>query len=971
MKGTKKRQVLALGLAAAMVVSNLGTAFAAYNAGTPGSAEKYEEISINLDASGGKFTLTSPAETRDTVTVTAKASDSNATEGGYYAKFGSFKLATDSNAAVNFVEKGPDVKPEDKQEASFGGWYEDLANADTKLTSDSLIYSDVTAHARWVEEVKEIPETLKNDVKGVQVSGLSDVKITEAPFYMKEEIKKNIGGLALGENKDGYKISGEPVIVDIDASQPDEPGMITMDIPQSLKWSDGKMILVMHFQKYNSGELNENEGIQEAAIDKEKGTMTFTAGEFSPFAFVVAEKVSGQETVKVEVENVPGGALIVYNLDEEGNLSLLPIGEAVEVPFGTMLQFRSNSMTMDGGYGRLERDDDNREFASLEMNGAVQSIRPYTEFPVTGDAKITANFTFHESSTDRDQYYLDIDPYRWMDTDKPYEGTIIAYTLGEDNRRVEIEGIRAEFYDYNSNDCANDQFVIEGDRIRSKDGKVLDIGRYNVALNVFLEDGTQIMGWNEDGEYLESGNGNETIHIGVERYFNAAVATYTRVEETHTYTSRAGYYLNSVLLNQEDGSSFEKSREAAFAENEIKSITMYGHELEYWTDSKDNKVDTAQKLDKDYYAFYAHFKGYTPVTLRPLNAADVMLELEDGSAVMKPEDTKVIEVKGKDAAKVTAVDWKSSYDDIVEIESEDGTKAVLKANAVGKATITAVVTVEGKSASVLTQEITVTESGEPEDSNLFISGKSSVELEAEETLRLMGTDVTDVKEVKWESSQPSIVKVVSTGTDGKTATVKAAALGKATVTATATLNADGAEKTVVCRKEITVVKKGTTPGGDDKPGTGGSGWVKPAGNGGSSSNSSATVGGWKRDNRGWMYLSGNGSLLKGQWAQVANVWYYFGTDGYMLTGWQLINGKWYYLTESEAGMGGMKTGWYYDNTYQAWFFFGADGSMLTGWQLINGAWYYLNPGTEGTLGAMAADTQIGTYYVNASGVWVQ
>lgn len=83
MKGTKKRQVLALGLAAAMVVSNLGTAFAAYNAGTPGSAEKYEEISINLDASGGKFTLTSPAETRDTVTVTAKASDSNATVGNF------------------------------------------------------------------------------------------------------------------------------------------------------------------------------------------------------------------------------------------------------------------------------------------------------------------------------------------------------------------------------------------------------------------------------------------------------------------------------------------------------------------------------------------------------------------------------------------------------------------------------------------------------------------------------------------------------------------------------------------------------------------------------------------------------------------------------------------------------------------------------------------------------------------------
>lgn len=43
--------------------------------------------------------------------------------------------------------------------------------------------------------------------------------------------------------------------------------------------------------------------------------------------------------------------------------------------------------------------------------------------------------------------------------------------------------------------------------------------------------------------------------------------------------------------------------------------------------------------------------------------------------------------------------------------------------------------------------------------------------------------------------------------------------------------------------------------------------------------------------------------------------------------------------------------------------------MFTGWQLINGKWYYLNPVSDGTKGAMAADAWIDIYYVDASGAW--
>ncbi|WP_261434083.1 hypothetical protein [Xiamenia xianingshaonis] len=38
--------------------------------------------------------------------------------------------------------------------------------------------------------------------------------------------------------------------------------------------------------------------------------------------------------------------------------------------------------------------------------------------------------------------------------------------------------------------------------------------------------------------------------------------------------------------------------------------------------------------------------------------------------------------------------------------------------------------------------------------------------------------------------------------------------------------------------------------------------------------------------------------------------------------------------------------------------------MLTGWQLVGGKWYYLDKS-----GAMAENEWVGPYWVNGSGVW--
>ena len=48
---------------------------------------------------------------------------------------------------------------------------------------------------------------------------------------------------------------------------------------------------------------------------------------------------------------------------------------------------------------------------------------------------------------------------------------------------------------------------------------------------------------------------------------------------------------------------------------------------------------------------------------------------------------------------------------------------------------------------------------------------------------------------------------------------------------------------------------------------------------------------------------------------------------------------------------------------EGWYYY-KNGVMLTGWQVVNGTWYYMEEN-----GLMASDTWIGEYYVDASGVW--
>ncbi|MBU4643034.1 N-acetylmuramoyl-L-alanine amidase [Bacillus toyonensis] len=142
------------------------------------------------------------------------------------------------------------------------------------------------------------------------------------------------------------------------------------------------------------------------------------------------------------------------------------------------------------------------------------------------------------------------------------------------------------------------------------------------------------------------------------------------------------------------------------------------------------------------------------------------------------------------------------------------------------------------------------------------------------------------------------------------------------------------------------------------------------------------VTGWENVQGTWYYLNSNGAMLTG-WQFIDGKWYYLnpvsdGSRGSMKTGWQFIDGKWYYLNPiSDGSQGSMKTGWQFIDG--KWYYLnpisdGSQGSMKTGWQFINGKWYYLNPISDGSRGSMKTGWQSiegKQYYFSENGDWIE
>lgn len=84
--------------------------------------------------------------------------------------------------------------------------------------------------------------------------------------------------------------------------------------------------------------------------------------------------------------------------------------------------------------------------------------------------------------------------------------------------------------------------------------------------------------------------------------------------------------------------------------------------------------------------------------------------------------------------------------------------------------------------------------------------------------------------------------------------------------------------------------------------------------------------------------------------------------------WELIGGAWYTF----GADGYVKSGFVFDPSINGRFYVDINSGMKTGWQKIDGNWYYFNTTADKTRGIMYVNrvTPDG-YQVNAEGIWVE
>lgn len=111
-----------------------------------------------------------------------------------------------------------------------------------------------------------------------------------------------------------------------------------------------------------------------------------------------------------------------------------------------------------------------------------------------------------------------------------------------------------------------------------------------------------------------------------------------------------------------------------------------------------------------------------------------------------------------------------------------------------------------------------------------------------------------------------------------------------------------------------------------------------------------TTGKWIKDKVGDWWQDPDGSYPRNCWRKIAGTFYWFNEKGYVVQNqWIQYQGNFYWLN----GTGGMRTGW--NKIDGEWYFLNDGvvapkkpvGAMLTGWVLAGGNYFYLRPKREG------------------------
>ena len=125
--------------------------------------------------------------------------------------------------------------------------------------------------------------------------------------------------------------------------------------------------------------------------------------------------------------------------------------------------------------------------------------------------------------------------------------------------------------------------------------------------------------------------------------------------------------------------------------------------------------------------------------------------------------------------------------------------------------------------------------------------------------------------------------------------------------------------------------------------------------------------GWVKTEIGWMYNE-NGKPVTG-WKLIDGKWYYFESTGVMQTGWRTISGKIYYF-HSKGDMA--ESEWIQDKTNKNWYYIKSNGEIAKSeWRQDSvGKWYYVRSNGVMVKSEWRQDREGKWYYLGSNGEMV-
>lgn len=306
----------------------------------------------------------------------------------------------------------------------------------------------------------------------------------------------------------------------------------------------------------------------------------FTLDSFSP----VVLGIKDAEPVMVTLENVPGGAAIVYTgkWDPEREISeqiLVPVGKTVPVPSGIELYFDYQAF-YDGSGDRITAEVDIKEAGTGEIISLDLSSGRNVSYPVDaekGDITITPKFKA-ETVEEKDEP-------RIVWTSRTLKDSVFTGSLKVRLKERRVDGTNWKMVDDGSSDLNNDLFNLSADGSVSSKEK-LETGIYRIAVSCEY-----------NGKTLRR---KFDIQVGTQVRYELSLAKY-KYEGEDNYGRVSQYMGESEFFTGEK--NFEQLCENAHFSEHVEYSFFGDYDIVKWYDEKDAKMSGTIKDTGDGMIF--------------------------------------------------------------------------------------------------------------------------------------------------------------------------------------------------------------------------------------------------------------------------------------------------------------------------------------------------------------------------------